>query len=57
LALPAFSEPAWAYVDPSVMNSYIEEPLQAIVDQIEESYTINSFNIEDGYAVVEVTKK
>lgn len=44
-------------VDPSVMNSYIEEPLQSIVDQIEESYTINSFKIEDGYAVVEVTKK
>ena len=44
-------------VDPAVVNSYIQEPIQSMIDQIQVSYNIRSFKIEEGYAVVEVEKR
>lgn len=44
-------------VDPAVVNSYIQEPIQSIIDQITEGFDIRDFKLEDGYASVEVIKK
>lgn len=44
-------------VDPSTVNAYIQEPINDFIHDLMQGYEVLSFNIFDGFAVLEAMKK
>lgn len=44
-------------IDPATINAYIEEPINAFVQDLLRGYDIHSFEIKDDYAIIEAMKR
>ena len=44
-------------VDPATVNSYIQAPINEFIHNMMKGYEVLSFNVHDGYAILEARKK